>query len=243
MEKNNYEFHMSLLSLDSPHPQSQNPSAFLEEIKTAPLFSTAVMNATIDDSTHHNTAPDGKSPFLQYGLLAQSLATYDETQNDPYNANQHQGDTSSIPDRRIFLNVNAPWSAFICGSQGSGKSHTLSCILENSLLPSRLGALPKPLAGIVFHYDRFTSFSNSQICEAAYICSSGIPVKVLVSPSNLSRMQNNYSNLPSLSANAKKPTVTPLLFKESHLDIARMMNLMAVSERDGPIPLYMEVCL
>ena len=32
-------------------------------------------------------------------------------------------------DRRLFLNTNAPTSTFICGLQGSGKSHTLACIL------------------------------------------------------------------------------------------------------------------
>lgn len=32
-------------------------------------------------------------------------------------------------DRRMFLNTNVPWSTFICGVQGSGKSHTLSCLI------------------------------------------------------------------------------------------------------------------
>jgi len=39
----------------------------------------------------------------------------------------------STEEKAIFLNTNAPWSAFICGSQGSGKSYTLSCMLENLL--------------------------------------------------------------------------------------------------------------
>lgn len=32
-------------------------------------------------------------------------------------------------DRRLFLNTNIPWSAFICGVQGGGKSHTMSCLI------------------------------------------------------------------------------------------------------------------
>ena len=108
MERNDYEFHMSLLSLGSSHLNSQNSSGLLEEIRTTPLFSTNVMSAISDKSTRANTAFDGKSAFPQYGLLSQSLETYDEKQNDLYDANQHREDTSNIPDRRIFLNVNAP---------------------------------------------------------------------------------------------------------------------------------------
>lgn len=33
------------------------------------------------------------------------------------------------PDPRVVLNTNVPFSAFICGLQGSGKSHTTSCII------------------------------------------------------------------------------------------------------------------
>ena len=40
----------------------------------------------------------------------------------------------SKPESKLFLNTNAPFSAFICGVQGSGKSHTTSCILGKSLL-------------------------------------------------------------------------------------------------------------
>jgi hypothetical protein len=58
-------------------------------------------------------------------------------------------------DPRIFFNVSSPSSTFICGSQGSGKSHTLSCILEGCLIPSKAGRLLNPLTAIVFHYDTF----------------------------------------------------------------------------------------
>lgn len=55
----------------------------------------------------------------------------------------------------VYLNTDAPWSAFLCGSQGSGKSHSLSCILENCLirketLMRKVGTLPKPLGGSSF---------------------------------------------------------------------------------------------
>ena len=110
-------------------------------------------------------------------------------------------------------------------------------------MPSGLGKLPRPLAGIVSHYDKFSGFSSSQICEAAYLCSSGIPVQVLVSQSNFWNMEKAYTNLPGLAANATKPVVMSLLLKEQQLNVERMMKVMAVDDKDHAMPLYMEVCL
>src|SRR5688572_8761173 len=83
----------------------------VSEIETAPLFTNAVRVRT------QNTCTIGTFPFAQYGLLAGDVS---------------RGPSSSNTlDPRIFYNIAAPSSAFICGSQGSGKSHTLSCMLEN----------------------------------------------------------------------------------------------------------------
>ncbi|KAA6409421.1 MAG: hypothetical protein FRX48_06974 [Lasallia pustulata] len=240
-ERANYNYHMSLLSQGLLEGGSSIQNGRVEELKTTPLFAASVMASAADESTCSGATNVTKTIFPQYGLLAQRLETYDIKQVDPSFEDLYHEPSIDVSDPRIFLNINTPWSAFICGSQGSGKSHTLSCMLENSLLPCQLGALPKPLAAIVFHYDKFTSFASNQICEAAYLCSSGIPVRVLVSPSNFWRMRQAYSNMPGLPASAKKPVVAPMLLKERHLDVERMMNLMAVTEKDGPMPLYMEV--
>ncbi|KAL8992992.1 MAG: hypothetical protein Q9188_007448 [Gyalolechia gomerana] len=174
--------------------------------------------------------------FNQYGLLCKAVATR-KSQHPPESTTPKPRCVCNY-DPRIFLNVNAPWSTFICGSQGSGKSYTLSCILENCLIPSGLGQLPSPLAAIVFHYDTFTSYGSRQLCEAAYLCSSGVPVKVLVSPTNFWRMKQMYENLPLSSPSSRKPEVIPMKFQDKHLDVTRMMSMMAVSDKDGPIPLY-----
>lgn len=42
-------------------------------------------------------------------------------------------DFDDARDSRIYLNTNIPFSAFICGVQGSGKSHTVSCLIGNLL--------------------------------------------------------------------------------------------------------------
>ena len=177
----------------------------------------------------------------QYGLLSK---IEDIHGCNPAPCNFEAGPGDAVIDRRLFLNTNAPWSAFVCGSQGSGKSHTLSCMLEDALLNSygsgKLGKLPHPLAGIVFHYDKFTGHSSSQVCEAAFLCSTGIPVKILVSPASYDKMKRVYANLPGVKPK-HQPTVVAMLFEQQHLNASRMMKLMAVEGTDGSRPLYMEV--
>ena len=199
-----------------------------EATRTTPLFSGKVL-----DGSKLGT-------FKQYGLFCKAVASR-QSQQLPADSTKPISHCVFDYDPRIFLNVNAPWSTFICGSQGSGKSYTLSCILENCLIPSQLGQLPSPLAAIVFHYDTFASYGSRQLCEAAYLCSAGVPVKVLVSPTNFWRMKQMYENLPLLSPISRKPDVIPMKFHDKHLDVTRMMNMMAVNDKDGPVPLYIEV--
>ncbi|KAI9766483.1 MAG: hypothetical protein M1835_007179 [Candelina submexicana] len=242
--------HLALLSMDSDGEHDSGQSGRVEEVNMTPLFSASVKAATENGGRHQSSFRylKQKVEFHQYGLLAGRLESFDcddQDQNHSESGSEDRSEQSSCitqADPRIFLNVKTPFSAFICGSQGSGKSHTLSCMLEDCLLPStQLGKLPSPLSGIVFHYDNFTSISCGQVCEAAYMCSKGIPVRVLVSPSNQWRMRDLYTNLPGLPPGCKKPDVQPLLLKEEHLTTTRMMNLMAVSGGDGPVPLYVEI--
>lgn len=129
------------------------------EIFTSPIFTPAAKKGV-------DAVFSTKRTFQQYGLLG--------------------GDVEgNAKDPRLFYNVSAPSSAFICGSQGSGKSHTLSCLLENCLVPSVANILPNPLTGLVFHYDTFVSEASGNICEAAYLASSkDVRVRVLCAPTN-----------------------------------------------------------
>lgn len=240
------DYHESLVSPEhSSDPAKLNVHE--EEIRTTPLFSADVLACVVSKSM---------SDLLpQYGFLAKVLDTFGgRDQQSAGDLSAPNSDSSGVAlnsssesaetktgDSRLFLNMNAPWSAFICGSQGSGKSHTLSCILEGALQPSKLGKLPLPLAGMIFHYDKFTGFSSTQVCEAAYLCSTGIPVTVLVSPSNFHRMERAYRNIQGIPSRAPKPVVAPLLLEERHLNVERMMKLMAIDEKEGKISLYMEV--
>lgn len=199
--------------------------ATTESWNTAPLFSWKVKNALA-------LANDGKDVFPQYGLMGLRLQTFGKgAQDDPTTT------TDSRENNLVYNNSSAPFSTFICGSQGSGKSHTLSCLLENSLRSHSVNNLTKPLSAIVFHYDNFTSFASTQLCEAAWLASDEIPVRILVSPSNLNTMQKLYN---AVFCNWRNPPkVLPLYFQQSQLNVAMMKTLMAVSD-DVATPLYME---
>jgi hypothetical protein len=143
---------------------------------------------------------------------------------------------------KLFLNTTVPFSMFLCGVQGSGKSHTTSCILENSLISSGyLGKLRNPLSALVFSYAQFSGDGiGFTVSEAAFLASpdSRLPVgahvkkvHVLVSPSNFVRISKLYLRLPNV-------LVTPFKLKPQDLDIDTMLTLMNVSESDET-PLYM----
>ncbi len=193
----------------------------LEETITTPLFSMEV------GETSKTLLPDDKYPFSQYGLIAGRINTEGTLDGDELR-----------PDPRIFLNVSAPWSAFICGSQGSGKSHSLACMLENCLVSHNLGPLPSPLTAILFHYDPLGSVAG-QVCEAAYLCSPRIAVKVLVSPTSYRRMAKLYGDLKL--THGCRVTVEPLILKQEYLNVERLKTFMATDS--GGLPLYMHSVL
>lgn len=56
-----------------------------------------------------------------------------------------EGAAQGLAEHRVLLNVDSPQSAVIIGSTGSGKTHTLACLIENSImLDPRLGELDAP---------------------------------------------------------------------------------------------------
>ncbi|KAH9898708.1 hypothetical protein F4778DRAFT_742651 [Xylariomycetidae sp. FL2044] len=214
--------------------QQQASSSSLEDqvdaLENAPIFSPLVEKHIRMRLPSDQPVPE----FVpQYGLLGWRL---DGPQDAPHHPSEPE-------DQLVLANVNMPWSAFICGSQGAGKSHTLSCLLESGLLKENpAGKLTHPLAGMVLHYDMYTNSSTTQLCEAAYLCSS-LPVTILVSPSNIWTMKRLYSNLPGLSPDIPQPKVLPLYLNENQLDVTRILKLMAVNPEAKEVPLYMDVVM
>ncbi|KKP00657.1 hypothetical protein THAR02_07246 [Trichoderma harzianum] len=192
--------HLALLSLDGSNEDA-------EELAATPIFTQPVFE--------HGSSlkASGKAePFAQFGLLAGIIEGSNATSDDA---------KVIAKDPRLFFNTTAPSSVFICGSQGSGKSHTLSCLLENCLTRSKANVLPHPLTGIVFHYDPWVSASGGSPCEAAYLASAeDISVRVLCAPTNIRDIKSIYSKLPNVS-------VEELRINQSDLNTKRMMDLMA----------------
>lgn len=189
----------------------------IEELAASPLFTQPVLQygASLEES-----------PFTQYGLLGRVIEN---------NSMDGLSDDDAAKDRMLFFNATAPSSVFICGSQGSGKSHTLSCLLENCLMQSEANVLPRPLTGIVFHYDPWVSDSRGSPCEAAYLASAeDVSVRVLCPPTNVRQIEKIYSKLPSVK-------VETLRINQADLNTKRMMDLMAVSSVQGGMPLYLHV--
>lgn len=192
--------------------RSHNNLGGLDEVKTAPIFTES---ARLQAEEHALSSGGGDQVYPQYGLLA--------------------GDASDNESEELFYyNVAAPSSIFICGSQGSGKSHTLSCLLENSLFPSVANELPRPLTGIVFHYDTFINDNKGSPCEAAYLSTNpAVRVRVLCAPTNVATIRRTYAGLPNVD-------IEPLSIREQDLTTKRMMDLMAVKKGET-MPLYMHV--
>lgn len=79
---------------------TEEAESSIHNVKNAVLFSGTTL-----DHYGHQVLP-------QYGLLGSSALTSTKTS-----------------DSRLFLNTNIPFSAFICGVQGSGKSHSTACMI------------------------------------------------------------------------------------------------------------------
>ncbi|KAM0126316.1 hypothetical protein ACHAO1_010128 [Botrytis cinerea] len=204
--------HLNLLQIEAEQHEFQ-------EAQNAPIFTVPVFE-TVEKKLSSGT----ESCFPQYGLLgglSGKLCRKTTVSNDDQ-------------DPRIFFNIASPSSTFICGSQGSGKSHTLACLLENCLFNSKASKLVNPLTGLVFHYDTFISDTGGSPCEAAFLSSNPeIIVRVLCSPANIHTIKRAYNGL--------NVRIEPLHINESDLNTKRMLDLMAVSQDDGPMPLYLHM--
>ncbi|THY42921.1 hypothetical protein D6C98_08747 [Aureobasidium pullulans] len=210
------------------HTKDNKTSGADEQLRTTPLLSLSVKEASEARKTGNS------SMFPQYAFLGCRISDTSTLEDDDKNEDHF------LESEPVLLNTNTPWSAFICGSQGSGKSYSLSAIIENCLHASpKIGKLPKPLAGVVFHNN---TASAHNICEAAHLVSLGVKVNVLVSRSNYYALSFIYKKAVSPQA-AHLLNIQPLVLQSYHLTAERMHRLMAFQESETAVPLYMEVIM
>ncbi|THW04447.1 hypothetical protein D6D24_10537 [Aureobasidium pullulans] len=210
------------------HTKDNKTSGADEQLRTTPLLSLSVKEASEARKTGNS------SMFPQYAFLGCRISDTSALEDDDKNENHF------LEPEPVLLNTNTPWSAFICGSQGSGKSYSLSAIIENCLHASpKIGKLPQPLAGVVFHNN---TASAHNICEAAHLVSLGVKVNVLVSRSNYHALSSIYKKAVSPQA-VHLLNIQPLVLQSYHLTAERMHRLMAFQESETAVPLYMEVIM
>lgn len=214
------------------------------EMCNTPLFTVKVRRAVDirdDDKTEGEGTNDPELISVQNRANQNTIDSLSKALMLPQYAllGHHVGDHDEIGAREpIFMNTRAPNSFFICGSQGSGKSYTTASLLENCLLPDpNLGEVANPVAGVAFHFDRDDAIS---LAEVASLCSRAIKVQVLLSLSNYAKLMPAYHQLRGAK---KMLTVKPLLFQDKNLNTDRMRKLMASSDPESAMPLYMEVIL
>jgi hypothetical protein len=153
---------------------NKKPNA-MDHLTNSPLFATHGLTQSVEITSFTRT--------LQCGLLAEMLLEHDKDLEE-------SSPDHNLADKRLFFNITTPSSIFICGSQGSGKSHTLSCLLEACLADSDATVLPRPLSALLFHYDTFISDDGGSPCEAAFLASlPGIRVRIVCAPTNLCTIQ------------------------------------------------------
>ena len=156
--------------------------------------------------------------FEEYALLGRLPMTFDE----------------------VYLNIHEPFSMIAVGLQGSGKSHTLSCIMESCLIPlPGVIRLKQPMTTLVLHYDS----NPSSVCEATGLIepSSAIPwpthlrrlphvdhdkMVVLVSPSYYKQRKAFYGDYC---------TVKPLLLRWSTMTADHIKKIMGIQDSDNQL--------
>lgn len=73
--------------------------------------------------------------------------------------------SEDLVDPRVMLNTNIPFSAFVCGLQGSGKSHTTSCMIGKTSNRS-----PHNASGLITCIRKlFFALSSSRNIEEAVV--------------------------------------------------------------------------
>ncbi|KAJ7729059.1 hypothetical protein DFH07DRAFT_969607 [Mycena maculata] len=182
---------------------------------------------------------DTNANLLRHQLVTSPLLTYSALKHRVEDF-PSRGLLGTNAGDRVYVNTNAPSSVVICGVQGSGKSHSVSCLLECALIPdSRIGQLPEPLSALVF-----TLIRKTVVALARRHSFRHRPLIALLFPGlrffaraycPLSRTAPSLNWLPTVR-------VEPLSLSEKDLTADRMLAIMGCDNLDT-MPLYMHIAL
>lgn len=203
-----------------------------QEHNQSPIGNVEELNAYFLSSTEDNrSAVEDKRTALVNGIAAKQLEEV---------ALIGQLAVDSVGGDAVYLNTHQPFCFVTVGVQGAGKSHSLSCVLENCLLPLEIEGvmqLNKPMTCLVLHYDQNTT----SVCEATGLLSpsrhleaffksldtdGSVPTSkaiVLVSPTFYKQRKAFYGEYC---------TVRPLLLKWKALTADHIKRIMRIEEGD-----------
>jgi hypothetical protein len=205
------------------HSRSSYLPAPIKDLERTPLFSgetQLALDSRVTELSHGKVEKELCGP--QYAVLGIREMTYNVPDVDV--------SEEYAPERNlIFTNTGSPWSTLVCGSEEAGTSHSLICTLENLLLPdSPAHVNPRASAGMVFHFDEGAGDVGIQPCKAAYLCSNGLSVRILVSRTNFRAIHKLYATMAGLGPDVPKPRVIPLQLQQKQLSVSRLATLMRV---------------
>jgi hypothetical protein len=104
-----------------------------------------------------------KEHFKDFALLGH-LPDVEERLQDDHEDEDGDNDVD-VNSSSAYINTGEPFCIATIGVQGSGKSHTLNCILESCLIPMALhdiNHLHHPMTALVLHFDQ----TITSVCEA-----------------------------------------------------------------------------
>ncbi|CAG8977466.1 hypothetical protein HYALB_00011815, partial [Hymenoscyphus albidus] len=234
---------LNYLNDSKPTEESSFARFFAEALDVEPQDIESQLLQRLDKSELNSIGVENERQDVKHAVLF-SEALLDHSANQfPQHGLLGTFDPVGGDSKKLYLNTNIPFSAFICGVQGSGKSHTSTCMIENLLIPAPfLGPLEKPLTALVFNFTSHTSEATFLPCEAVFLAApnqalhtpfSARKVKVLVSPSNYHNLGAAYSQIPGVE-------VRPFKLKPRDLNISNMLTLMCIDQSQGP-PLYIGI--
>lgn len=257
------DYEAAIVSAGEPPPPASWNEALLDAHFYPPPGALGGVRA---DRTAVLVGESQRNLYGETGLLGTIIETHMSTPRrlvqPALDANGHVHRPAK-PDQRLFLNVHAPFALVAVGVQGSGKSHTLACVVENCLLRAPFPAtrplttLERPMAVLALHYGHDGQRGVSAVCEIAGVVAPSPALQAIATQPGTSA-----SSLPPPLPRAERlvvlvsPTyyrqrcafykgtgaeVRPLLFRWEDLSAQQLRVLMRLDD-DGN-QLYVAVML